>query len=172
MMAQHLCNSQHLKMGALVSGVMPHITVTKAGKEVAGILLCYLGRKSFPKTLQQNSPQISQARTAYSQFSHWQKAIGQYYCGWLRPPCFSPWDQVFTALTNQRVILARKKGQCLCLPHIVSSCLSLARKKCSETFKDHYTSFATIKNCDAVEIFHVLCIDFKNVLLFSHRNDS
>lgn len=53
-------------MGALVSSVMPHITVTKAGKEVAGLLLCYLGRKSFPETLQQNSPQISLARTVYS----------------------------------------------------------------------------------------------------------
>lgn len=84
------------------------------------------------------------------------------------PPCFIPWDQVFAALTNQRVILARKKGQCLGLPHIVSSCLSLARKKCFETFKDRYTSFANIKNCDAVEIFHVLCVDFSKTFCYFH----
>lgn len=53
-------------MGAFVSSVMLHITETKAGKEVAGILLCYLGRKFFPETRQQNSPQMSLARTAYS----------------------------------------------------------------------------------------------------------
>lgn len=38
----------------------------------------------------------------------------------------------------------------------------------SETFKDHYTSFANIKNSDAVHIFHVLGIDFSKKFCYFH----
>lgn len=49
-------------MAMLVSSIMPHVIVTKAGKEVAGengppcLLLSYQGGKFFLETLQKNSP--------------------------------------------------------------------------------------------------------------------
>lgn len=76
-------------MTTLVSSIMSHMTVTKAGKEVASkngpcVLLSYLGRKSYPETLQQNSPQISLVRTR-------SLAEGNR----ITPTGFIPWEKVF-----------------------------------------------------------------------------
>lgn len=106
-------------MTTLVSSIMPHMTVTKAGKEVASkngpcVLLSYLGRKSYPETLQQNSPQISLVRTRSLAEGNRITLIG-----------FIPWEKVFTTLTNQRITLARKKG----LLHMVSGCFTLEGNK-------------------------------------------
>lgn len=56
-------------MAALVSRIMPYVTVTKVGKEMADksgpscVFLSHQERKPLSGSLQQNSPQISLARS-------------------------------------------------------------------------------------------------------------
>lgn len=73
-MVARVCYSHSLKMAALVSSLIPHLIVTKTGKEMAGknesscVLSLIWEKRSFPGTPQQNSPQMSLARTrSYAQ---------------------------------------------------------------------------------------------------------
>lgn len=108
-------------MAALVSSVMPHMTVTKAEKEVTGkngpsCVSLSSGKKVFPRNPSAEFPsnfighELGHilATSSVTGLDHWDKACA--------------------TLTNRGVILAGKKGQWLGLLHVVSSCLSLAKK--------------------------------------------
>lgn len=139
-------------MTTLISSIMAHMT--KAGKEVASKNgpSCVLLSLIWEESLFQKPFSRIPLKFHWPELGHWLKEIGLLWLVW--PQCFIPWDQVFTTLTDQRIILAWKNGL-LCM---VNGCFTLAggKKKFYVAFKDRYTSFANVRDSDGVEILCTL----------------